>query len=182
MTHPTTYLKYLPVEGKIKEGCVFTANNKNYFTATKGMIKTYKGNKDSHGNKVWVVERYAVTTEFAVGDKVVNSEGKEGLVCVDVVDDCLIVTTGTNKFCSKDGWFKKLAPISPAVSWKIKDGAVIEIETMNVSENCEDPMFCLRGCHVHDGTCKHPMGEITIKPKLTEEGTIKVKGPCGHFH
>jgi len=48
---------------------------------------------------------------------------------------------------------------------KIPD-LITEIKALNipvVSERkivrCEDPMVCLRGCSVHEQTCKHPIYE-----------------------
>ena len=42
-----------------------------------------------------------------------------------------------------------------------------EDEDVNVRKivRCEDPMVCLRGCSVHEQTCKHPIYENQIKTK-----------------
>lgn len=44
-----------------------------------------------------------------------------------------------------------------------------------VNGKCEDPMVCLRGCHVHDGTCKHLLYRKDILKINPKDDTITIK-------
>ena len=166
MTHPKTYLRYLPAEGEIKVGDYYHCD---------GSIKEGQPfrvddewgfpPKESHPFKV---ERYAVTTEFTIGDKVIDIDGIEFTLKTDKEIE---LADAVNKlpYGMKEGkgWFKILAPISPAVTWKIEDGAEIEVSKRIYVK------------HGDDSHWKLPMGGL---PHKQEKVFMQVKGPCGHFH
>lgn len=113
MSENKTMLKYLPVEGEIKEGVrvrniegkIFTMSSScNHMTETE--LSFYK-----------IVERYAVSADHKIkeGDQMATHEGLE----IAEYDGFSFDKDG--EFC-----YKALAPISPQVTWEILDGAVIE--------------------------------------------------------
>ena len=108
------------------------------------------GEHDSMGHEV--TKFFAVTTEFAVGDQVQRHDSIKPITIDGKVNTVEMLD---------DSWFKILAPISPAVTWEIPDGAEIEIEL---------------------GYDKWEGFKLRERKDEPEPVTCKVKGQCGHYH
>ena len=169
MNHPKTYLRYLPAEGEIKKGdFTMCVRHPEIVGHAKQDLP-----KNSNFTKA---ERYAVTTDIEILDQIIDISTRRKSYVIS--RNHKLIKGGGQKFIgyivadslqgggicgdvSKENAFKILAPISPAVTWKIKDGAEIEIE--------------LGYNKWHKFKVKE--GEDPFEPV-----TCKVKGPCGHYH
>ena len=150
MSRPKTYLKYLPVEGEIKVGDYY------YFNGKLLRCEPYAAMPPIE-ESLTKVERFAVTTDIEKGDEVnyqhLGKWCKDECSGVKKIHILLKQDDGMEYVLRKDEAFKIIAPISPHVTWEIKDGAEIEV-------------VIIKGIDIQ-------------KP---DEKTALVKGPCGHYH
>jgi len=177
MNLPKTYLRYLPAEGEIKKG--------DFIIAPRDRSVVGRAKTDLPKNTTLKkVERYAVTTEISEGDEIwwlIENDGQiDGWHHARA--DAFLPKDGMHP----DSWgvhpkyygdqvsqdmitvgeaYKILAPISPAVTWEIEDGAEIEVK-------CQVQLF-------KDGEWL-PLGADKNIPFARKRA--KVKGPCGHYH
>ena len=172
MSKAKTYLKYLPAEGEIQitdSACIY---NGKVFPVLDIKAKAKRSIKiHNTGYKFDYIEEslckkavcYAVTTDAKIkeGDQMATHEGLE----IAEYDGYSFDKDG--EFC-----FKILAPISPHVTWEIKDGAEIEVkERWEYHDEIEDS-------EIGEGAF-HNAGYPEVKYKFPY---LIVKGPCGHYH
>lgn len=173
MSNPTTYLRYLPAKAKIKN---------RQMTGESVAIEAVK--------RTIFPKRYAVTQDVEIGDTLLNFV--TGMEFIANTQDLEVISLGGSHA------FKILAPISPAVTWEILDGAEIDVEICNqkiyegeewffkhgepfkpekVRSALNPPMIICIGY----GTT-HYREKTVLFNNLEFKTYCKVKGPCGHYH
>ena len=103
---------------------------------------------------------YATTSDFNIGDQAMMTKIESGLPLL-FWGEKIVTTEDIEAFNKQGHWFKILAPLSPNVTWEIKDGQEIEIEL---------------------GYDKWEGFKLKERKDESEPVTCKVKGPCGHYH
>ena len=110
MKQPKITCRYLPAKGEIKSRQMIGES------VAMEMVK-----------RTIFPKRFAVTTEFKIGDEIIDQDGKTFVLTkekeVELAD---AIKKLPNDIEGKRNWVKKLAPLSPNVTWDIKDGAEIE--------------------------------------------------------
>ena len=161
MSEPKIICKFLPAKGEIKRGDYNMQTDYSTRSSGKPVVGIWDDDKppvNSQFMKFQRVERFAVTTEFAVGDQVQRHDSIKPITIDGKVNTVEMLD---------DSWFKILAPLSPNVTWEILDGAEIEVSKRIFVK------------HEDDSSWHKPMGGL---PHKQEKVFMEVKGPCGHYH
>ena len=171
------FAKYLPVEGKVEEGdwgfCTHEEPNLPGYSIIHLIGKEwefYKAQNNWYPAKK--VKLFLCSGDIKVGDKVFKPrfENLDTFIVLDNEQKTFKEKWITLSEAIFGGYFKKVGLISPEATW-VKEGDELERKNINPIYVCE------KGdeCDLYFGKQICPASHNLID-------TIKIKGPCGHFH
>lgn len=150
------FVKYLPVEGEIKNGNKFLSNEEIKICVNENGRSSCLVNGDKK------VKLFLCSRDIQVGDKYKyidetdNNSIHEGLAnIIEVREDEVVFDNKT--FLYKREVIKVIGKISPNTTW-VKEGDEFDENQVEIVE------------------------EINYDGQVVQEEGIYIKGPCGHYH